>query len=682
MKKPFFFFLLSGTWFSGVAQTQLKADENTDTTQSLEQVVVQSFGYNAHPARVPAAVSYLSAPDLNRFNGNDFVAAVNTAPGVKMDERSPGSYRLSIRGNLLRSTFGVRNVKVYWNGIPFTDANGNTYLNQIAFQNIGSMEILKGPSGSRYGAGTGGVLLLQSERLQDTGMGVRVHAAVGSYGMFTGGGRLALNNSSAQHLLSYSHQQSDGYRNHSRLVRRVADYSGVYQLSPSQKLHTHFFYSNLYYQTPGGLTQQEVAVNPRLARPGAENQQAALYLKTLYAGVSHEARIGNHWSTTTSVYASNTRFKNPTIRNYERKTEQGAGGRLEAAYSNKEWKLVAGGEFQHSFTNAGVYGNAGGVRDTLQSQDEISSTLYNIFVQGDVTLKQWLFSAGVSYNSGTYRFLRANIPGFEQQYRQFKPDLIPRIAVHRRLGKYVNLYAAVSKGFSPPSIDEVYASDAVFNQNLNAEQGTNYELGVKLLPVNNVFWGELAVYYYRLNETIVSRRDSTGGDYYVNAGTTDQWGVESALNYLALNQPKRWLSYVKCWTSITLTHARFVDYQKAQGDFDGNHLTGVPSQVVQTGVDVKTRNGITATVSHAFTGSIPLNDAGTFVAPHYNRLFARMDYTLPAKGKMKSALYLAWEKSFNNPFGLGNDLNAAVNRYFNPSAPWQITGGVVLKFLY
>ena len=49
MKKPFFFFLLSGTWFSGVAQTQLKADENTDTTQSLEQVVVQSFGYNAHP---------------------------------------------------------------------------------------------------------------------------------------------------------------------------------------------------------------------------------------------------------------------------------------------------------------------------------------------------------------------------------------------------------------------------------------------------------------------------------------------------------------------------------------------------------------------------------------------------------------------------------------------------------
>ena len=60
-----------------------------------------------------------------------------------MDERSPGSYRLNIRGSSLRSPFGVRNVKIYYDGIPFTDPGGNTYLNQLGFYNIQSVEILK-----------------------------------------------------------------------------------------------------------------------------------------------------------------------------------------------------------------------------------------------------------------------------------------------------------------------------------------------------------------------------------------------------------------------------------------------------------------------------------------------------------------------------------------------------------
>ena len=74
-----------------------------------------------------------------------------------MEERSPGSYRMNIRGSTLRSPFGVRNVKIYWDEIPFTDAGGNTYLNQLSYYNFNSLEVIKGPGGSVYGAGTGGV---------------------------------------------------------------------------------------------------------------------------------------------------------------------------------------------------------------------------------------------------------------------------------------------------------------------------------------------------------------------------------------------------------------------------------------------------------------------------------------------------------------------------------------------
>ena len=76
--------------------------------------------------------------------------AVNLVPGVRMEERSPGSFRLSVRGSLLRSPFGVRNIKVYWNDIPFTDAGGNTYFNLVDPNSIRQIEILKGP-GSSWG---------------------------------------------------------------------------------------------------------------------------------------------------------------------------------------------------------------------------------------------------------------------------------------------------------------------------------------------------------------------------------------------------------------------------------------------------------------------------------------------------------------------------------------------------
>ncbi len=77
-----------------------------------------------------------------------------------MEERSPGSYRLTIRGSLLRSPFGIRNVKVYIDELPLTDAGGNTYLNLIDPQAIERVEVLKGPDGSLFGANSGGVVLI------------------------------------------------------------------------------------------------------------------------------------------------------------------------------------------------------------------------------------------------------------------------------------------------------------------------------------------------------------------------------------------------------------------------------------------------------------------------------------------------------------------------------------------
>src|SRR5687767_4648741 len=96
--------------------------QQTDTLPSIElsEIHIKAFQYNQALTEIPAAVNYIGPKTLEIFGSSSIVAAVNSTPGVRMEERSPGRYRFNIRGSILRSPFGVRNVKVYFNDIPFT----------------------------------------------------------------------------------------------------------------------------------------------------------------------------------------------------------------------------------------------------------------------------------------------------------------------------------------------------------------------------------------------------------------------------------------------------------------------------------------------------------------------------------------------------------------------------------
>jgi iron complex outermembrane receptor protein len=135
--------------------------DNAIIADTIKTVTIKAY-LSAQPViSIPASVSVLGPAQLKLQADNSLVSALNTISGVKMEERSPGSYRLSIRGSLLRSPFGVRDVKVYFDELPLTDAGGNTYLNAIDVNNVKSLEILKGPDGSLFGANSGGVLILR-----------------------------------------------------------------------------------------------------------------------------------------------------------------------------------------------------------------------------------------------------------------------------------------------------------------------------------------------------------------------------------------------------------------------------------------------------------------------------------------------------------------------------------------
>ncbi|MBC7511514.1 MAG: TonB-dependent receptor plug domain-containing protein [Ferruginibacter sp.] len=333
------------------------------TKKTLEKAeeTVTVFGRKSTVVNAAAAVAIINKSSLNKYDQQSFTAAFNTVPGVKMDERSPGSYRLNIRGNLLRSTFGVRNVKMYLNELPITDASGNTYFNQLAPALLGTIQIIKGPGGSMYGAGTGGVVLMRNDAMQKPGTDLSITG--GSYGLFTASATNHFSIKKTNSAFTLAHQQDDGYREHSAMRRDVAGYTVAYKPNDKHTLTATTYYSNLFYQTPGGLTASQVVENPKQARPpttlfrSAVAQKAAIYLSTIYASLADVIIINKYWKNTTGVYFSYTDFKNPAIRNYEKKFEKGAGARTVFNFEKNKLSASVGAELQHSFINTATHGN-------------------------------------------------------------------------------------------------------------------------------------------------------------------------------------------------------------------------------------------------------------------------------------------------------------------------------------
>ena len=632
-----------------------------------------------------AAVSVLGTASLNRTDQTSFVAAVNTVPGVKMDERSPGSYRISIRGNLLRSAFGVRNVKVYLNGIPYTDASGNTYFNSLAVNSINKIQIIRGPGGSMYGAGTGGVFLLDhdADKAERT-----IQITGGSYGLFAAAGTYQLGQKKTKHSIAVSHQQSKGYREHTEMRRDVISYALTHQANKNNKINANIIYSNLFYETPGGLTMAQVAANPRQARPaagifkGAAEQKAALYLKHFYSSISDEIKLNNSWKNITGAYLSLIGFKNPAIRNYEQKREMGSGGRSVFEFKAGKYAAAFGGEYQYNFINTSTYGNRFGVRDTIQYHDKINVRQVNIFAQAGIQLPlRFEFTAGISYNNFYYGFKRINVPS-ETAERNFQPQFIPRISLLKKMGSIGSAYVSYSKGYSPPTIDEIHASDGKFNRELNAEKGTNYEIGFKTKSVKNILSAEISYYLFRLQNTIVSRRDASGAEFYLNAGNTKQKGAEYSLIYFPINKPGGYLSKLKLQATGTNVNAKFGEYQRGNVKYTGNQLTGTSPFIFSLLGDVQTATGIYTNLTYTFTDKIPVNDANTFFAKAYNLLLVKIGVEKKLTDKIKYDFFGSWSKGFNQNYSLGNDLNAAGNRFFNPAAPQAITIGLKLSSVH
>ncbi len=684
MKKIFVISLL--IFNTATAQTT----PDIDSSQTLENVIIKAYENNRKLIDVPAPVSLVTQTDLNRYNNTSIISAMNANPGVRMDERSPGSYRLSIRGSSLRSPFGVRNVKVYYDGIPYTDPGGNTYLNQLGFYNVQSVEIIKGPSGSLYGAGTGGVLLIQNDAGQFH-PGASVSYDIGSYNLNNVNTNIRFGNENTHTVINYQHQTSDGYRDNTALRRDVLTCDAVLKSNEKQELQTHFLYGDLYYQTPGALTKAEYDINPKSARPAvgafpsAQQAKATVYQKTFLAGFSFAQNFNDNWKNNTTIYGAYSQMRNPNFRNYNRTSEPHFGGRTIFQFSKQLHNTLltfhGGAEIQQSFNTQRVYKNKNGQPDSLQTDDEIYNNQAFIFLQANAELNDgWILTAGTSINKLGLNFRRLSTVPSVNEKRNFNNEITPRFALLKKINKSVSLYTSIARGFSAPTTAEVLPSTNNFNTSLQAESGVDYELGARGSLLKNKFYFDINTFFYKLKNAIVQRRDATGADYFENAGSAKENGLETYLSYELINNELQFFNHIFLHAGNTWNNFHYDVFKQVNNDYSGNKLPGVASQTVTAGLDVNTKAGLYANATFFYSGPIAMNDANTDYASAYNLLGIRIGYKYHSSKKIQFEISTGAENIFNEKYSLGNDINAVSGRYYNAAPVRNYYAGIILQY--
>ncbi len=227
-----------------------------------------------------------------------------TVPGVSVQSRQnyAQDLQLSVRGFGARSSFGVRGIRLYSDGIPGTMPDGQGQFSQFDLGSADHIEVLRGPFSALYGNSSGGVIAIFTE---DANPGYEYDARA-EYGNFNTQ-RFALkaegDDGVANYVLDAAHFQTDGYRFHSSAERDNFNSKLRFALGETSTLTA---VANVIetpsVQDPLGLTRAQLASDPRQAGVGAVPFNTRKSLDQEQLGIVYDNKLTADDDVTAMVY--------------------------------------------------------------------------------------------------------------------------------------------------------------------------------------------------------------------------------------------------------------------------------------------------------------------------------------------------------------------------------------------
>ena len=314
---------------------------------------------------------------------------------------------------------------------------------------------------------------------------------------------------------------------------------------------------------------------------------------------------------------------------------------------------------------------------------------YNIFTEINYNLSQkTTLSIGLNLNRTAYK-LEDNFPLSEVNPSQsgsfkFKTIASPKLGVSYSVSKNINLFSNISHGFSPISLQETLLPDGQINTNLKPETGWNFEIGTRGSILNNRLQFNASVYQLDMRNLLVSKRVSNDQFIGLNAGKTQHNGLEFDAHFSWLSKESIAVSSFVSFTLNNFTFKRFFD---GLNNYSGNDLTGVPSNVLNIGVDFNTRFHFYGTINYQYVGSMPITDSNDIFSNSYNLTNLKIGYKTTLNKKLNLNAFLGINNIFDKHYASQILINASgfggnAPRYYYPGNPINYYTGINFSYTF
>lgn len=232
----------------------------------LDEVIVSASTSHAVKAKSGTlTVGLLSQKEIAATDRINLANSLNRIPGVFMQSGALNTNRITIRGMGSRTQFGTNRIRAYYDQIPLTDGNNNTTIEDIDFNTIGRIEILKGPNASLYGSGLGGVILILPDQPPFETTSLSSSIQIGSFGTSLWNSRAGHHTESLSAGFHHSKIQSDGYRDNNQYFKETYTINGRVKLNKNS--HLTILANHIYLKSfiPSSLSEEDYLQNPESA---------------------------------------------------------------------------------------------------------------------------------------------------------------------------------------------------------------------------------------------------------------------------------------------------------------------------------------------------------------------------------------------------------------------------------
>ena len=534
------------------------ADETSSPNEvkTLATIVVTASREGESINNTPAAISQITAKDIEDKHATFIGQLLNQTPGVLMSDLGNEQHMMSIRQPIttaavyqyLEDGISIRPVGVF---------NHNA-LYEVNLAGVDNIEILRGPASSLYGSNAiGGTVnfITKAPTLTPTA-DIGISASSEGYRRLDVGASNTFDTEYGEHglrLSAYASDRGDSWQDHAESNKQSVTLRHDWRISDATQIKNIFSYNHLEADMTGSLNVDDY------------NKRSGYSYQTFtYRAVDStrlSSQINHKWSDqqqtqATLYYRDNTTEQNPSynirtdIRNgtptgtYTGQITENAfqsyGLNVQHSVDLDQVKWVVGAMADHSPNQAKtndieVFRDPTSLVYTGYQQRQLLRN-FNVDVNNQAIYGQanWQvlpnlnLVGGARYDWISYDFdnqlTPSRVTGAPDEKRNFK-KASPQLGVVWNITPKMDVYSNWSQGFVPPEVSSLYGANLV-TPDLDAATFNNIDAGLRFKLLDDRLDGEITVYRLQGKDEVISYTKADNTREPRNAGKTLHQGIE------------------------------------------------------------------------------------------------------------------------------------------------------------